>query len=504
MRQLARVTVTMRELDRLKCIQAVVDGCLKPIRAAERLGMTSRQVRRLAERYRLEGPVGLISRQRNQPSNRRLKEDLENQVVRILREGYADFGPTLAAEKLAERHQIVIAKETVRRIQIAAGLWIPRKLRAPKIQQPRVRRACLGELVQIDGCEHRWFEDRAPACTAIVYVDDATSRLMVVRFTGAESTFAYFGATREYLECYGKPLAFYSDKASVFRVNRVGAAKGPGHTQFGRALYELNIDGICANTAAAKGRVERAHLTLQDRLVKELRLEGISSIEAANALMPRFIEAYNARFAKAPRDQHDAHRALRPDEELDLIFSWRELRKVTKDLTLHYERKLFLLEDNPENRRLIGKYLEVFQFPDGRIEIRVAGRSLPYSVYEKLGTIDQGEIVEHKRLGHMLQVAQLVQAKRDSRSVRRPSTAHRADGTRVPRNKLVDSKTQRELGQEDLQKALSTYMTTVGAGAATAEIGASAALRASDSPAVTELKGAKNRRRMGVQADIST
>jgi hypothetical protein len=147
---------------------------------------------------------------------------------------------------------------------VAGGLWVPRRLRAPKIQQPRSRRACLGELVQIDGCDHRWFEDRAPACTALVYVDDATSRLMVVLFVGAESTFAYFEATHQYLKHYRKPLAFYSDKASVFRVNKQSAAAGKGHTQFGRALYELNIDGMCANTPAAKRRVERAHQTLQD------------------------------------------------------------------------------------------------------------------------------------------------------------------------------------------------------------------------------------------------
>ena len=192
MRQLSTVTMSMRELDRLKCIQGVVDRELRASQAAERLQMSSRQVRRLAQRYRLEGPVGLISRQRNRPGNRRLKEALENQVARILRESYADFGPTLAMEKLAERHQIVLAKETVRRIQIAAGLWIPRKLRPPKIQQPRTRRACVGELIQIDGCEHAWFEDRAPPCTALVFVDDATSRLMWVKFTGAESTFGYF------------------------------------------------------------------------------------------------------------------------------------------------------------------------------------------------------------------------------------------------------------------------------------------------------------------------
>jgi hypothetical protein len=411
-------------------------------------------VRRLAQRYRLEGPVGLISRQRNRAGNRRLKEDLENQVAQLLRDHYPDFGPTLAMEKLAERHQIVLAKETVRRIQIAAGLWIPRKLRPPKIQQPRTRRACVGELIQIDGCEHRWFEDRAPVCTALVFVDDATSRLMGVTFTGSESTFGYFEAMRAYLGRHGKPLALYSDKASIFRVNRPGAVKGPGFTQFARALYELNIDGICANTPAAKGRVERAHLTLQDRLVKELRLAGISSLEAANELMPAFIEAYNAKFAKVPRNTHDAHRAVRPDEDLDLIFAWRELRKVTQNLTLHYERQLYLLPDTPENRRLIGKYVEVFQYPDGRIEIRVAGRALPYSTYDKLGVVDQGAIVENKRLGAVLQVAQAVQAHRDSRVVNVPSTAHRADGTRIPRSRIAGSKKQRELGAADLQQAI--------------------------------------------------
>lgn len=184
MHQRSTVTMSMRELHRLKLIQAVVDGQLRATVAADRLQLSARQVRRMTERYRLEGPVGLISRRRNRPGNRRLEEPLENQVVQILRDQYADFGPTLATEKLAERHQITFAKETVRRIQIAAGLWIPRKLRPPKVQQPRLRRACLGELVQIDGCEHRWFEERAPASTVLVYVDDATSRLMLVHFTG--------------------------------------------------------------------------------------------------------------------------------------------------------------------------------------------------------------------------------------------------------------------------------------------------------------------------------
>jgi len=451
MYQQATVTMSMRELDRLKVIQAVVGGELRAGLAAERLGMSARQVRRLAERYRMDGPVGLISRRRNRPSNRRLREDLENRIARILRDEYPDFGPTLAMEKLAERHQIVLAKETVRRIQTAAGLWIPRKLRPPKVQQPRTRRACVGELIQIDGCEHAWFEERAPTCTALVFVDDATSRLMWVKFTGTESTFAYFEAMHDYLSRHGKPLALYSDKASIFRVSRSGSVNGVGHTQFSRALYELNIDGICANTPAAKGRVERAHLTLQDRLVKELRLAGISSIEAANSLMPAFIETYNRKFAKTPRDAHDAHRPVRAEEDLDLIFSWRELRKVSQNLILHYERKLYVLKDTAENRRLMGKYVEVYQYPDGRIEIRVAGQALPYSIYYSSGKIDpgmldQGAIVENKRLSHALQVLREAQARRETRPPRAsPSKTHRLDGTRVPRSKIVASQKRQRL-----------------------------------------------------------
>jgi transposase len=448
------ITRQMKELDRLRTIQAVIAGELKPGRAAARLSVSVRQVERLLIRYRADGPVGLISRLRNRTGNRSLKAPLAEQIVTILRQHYPDFGPTLATEKLLERHGISVAKETVRQLQIASGLWIPRRLRLPKVQQPRLRRACLGELVQIDGSDHRWFEDRAPACTALVYVDDATSRLMVVHFTSTESTFAYFESTRQYLSKFGKPLAFYSDKASVFRVNNPNAVKGPGHTQFGRALYELNIDGFCANTPAAKGRVERAHQTLQDRLVKEFRLQGISTVDAANAFMPSFIDDFNRKFAHEPRDPHDAHRSLRHDEDLESILSWRELRKVTQSLTLHYERKLYMLSDTTANRRYIGKYIEVFQFPDGKIELRAGGTVVPYSVYNKLGSVDQGSIVDNKRLGHVLAVSHVVQSQRDQAPIAAPSTVHRADGQPVPRHRLAGVKRQRELSPADLENVV--------------------------------------------------
>jgi hypothetical protein len=194
------ITMSMRELDRLKIIQAVADGMLMPWRAAERLGISRRQVERLTTRYRDVGALGLVSRHRDRPSNHQLPDGLADRAIRLIRERYPDFGPTFANEKLRECHGIVLGTETLRHLMIVAGLWVPRKQRPPKIHQPRARRACVGELIQIDGSDHRWFEDRAPACTLLVFVDDATSRLMALHFTATESTFSYFEATRAYLD----------------------------------------------------------------------------------------------------------------------------------------------------------------------------------------------------------------------------------------------------------------------------------------------------------------
>src|SRR5271163_3982473 len=253
--------------------------------------------------YRTDGPTGLISRRRGCPSNRRKPAELRSEALAIIRERYWDFGPTLAAEKLREVHGLSLGRETLRLWMIEAGIWADRKQRRKQVHQPRHRRECVGELVQIDGCEHWWFEDRGPQCTLLVFVDDATSRLMHLQFVESESTFAYFHAARAYLETWGKPVAFYSDKHGVFRVNHPGALGGDGMTQFGRALHALNIDIICANSSQAKGRVERAHKTLQDRLVKELRLAGATTLAEGNALLPAFVADYNARFAKPPANK---------------------------------------------------------------------------------------------------------------------------------------------------------------------------------------------------------
>ena len=256
--------------------------------------------------------------------------------------------------------------------------------------------------MQIDGSEHWWFEDRGPLCTLLVFVVDATSRLMHLQFVESESTFAYFHAARAYLEAWGKPIAFYSDKHGVFRVNHPGALAGDGMTQFGRALHALNIDIICANSSPAKGRVERANRTLQDRLVKELRLAGAATLADGNALLPAFMADYNARFAKAPANSKDLRRRLGPGEDLKDAFAWKEERTLSRALTLQYDKILFILEPVEQAKAAIGKRVTVVDYPDGRLAIRYNGVELAYRTFDKIQQVDQGAIVENKRLGAAL------------------------------------------------------------------------------------------------------
>jgi hypothetical protein len=230
----------------------------------------------------------------------------------------------------------------------------------------------------------------------------------------SESAFDYFTSTRAYLERHGKPVAFYSDKASIFRVPTRSNANRRGITQFGRALSELNIDILCANTPQAKGRVERAHLTLQDRLVKELRLRGLSTPDGGNTYLPDFLAAHNERFAREPQSPYDAHRPIRDDEDLDLIFTWQQERKLSRNLTLSYKRITYLVEPGPETLLLAGERCRVHEYEDGRIEIRHAGKRLPYHVlFDKDPHITQGAIVANKRLGAVLRKIRTDQQQRD-------------------------------------------------------------------------------------------
>jgi len=414
MKDAETLTMSTQELARLEIIGHVSERRMTQRKASEQLGLSLRQVERLCRAYRADGATGLISRRRGRASNHKLDSALREQTVDLLRRRYADFGPTLACEKLAERHDVVISRETLRHWMIEAGLWIPRSQRARRVHQPRHRRSCLGELVQIDGCDHAWFEERGPKCTLLVYVDDATSDLTELRFVASESTFDYFAATREYLERHGKPVAFYSDKASIFRVASPEPVNGTGITQFGRALSELNIDIVCANTPQAKGRVERANFTLQDRLVKELRLRGISTPEAGNAYLPEFCADYNRRFGREPRSSHDAHRPLRGDEDLEVIFTWQEQRKLSRNLTFNYKRVTYLVESTPETLPLVGERCLVHERADGRVEARYAGRLLRCKIFfDKNPSVQQGAIVANKRLGAVLTQIRNDQRERD-------------------------------------------------------------------------------------------
>ena len=218
----------------------------------------------------------------------------------------------------------------------------------------------------------------------LAFIDDATSRLMHAAFVPSESTLDYLRETNAYITRHGRPIAFYSDKHAIFRVNRRDAAGGDGMTQFGRALHELNIDIICANSAPAKGRVERSFGTLQDRLVKEMRLAGISTLQAGNAFLPSFIEDHNRRFGKVPFDVSDAHRSLQAHHRLDDVFAWKEERTVSSNLTLQYDKVLFILEPNEVTRPLARRRVTVVDYPDGRLAICHAGLNLPYRTFDRL------------------------------------------------------------------------------------------------------------------------
>ena len=410
-------TLSTREMDRLQVVLRIADRRLTQTAGAKILGISDRQMRRICQRFAQQGAAGLESKRRGQ-SNRRLPVELRKEALALVRARYADFGPTLAQEKLLEQHDIRVATETLRQWMIDDGIWLTRRQRKKRIQQPRHRRDCYGELVQIDGSDHHWFEDRGPRSVLLVYVDDATGKLMALRMCESESAFSYFHATRCYLEQHGKPVALYSDKAGVFRVNAKRPKAGDGFTQFGRAMSELNIDVICANTPAAKGRVERAHQTLQDRLVKELRLRGICTTDEANPYFPEFMRDYNRRFGRAPRHDHDAHRPLLERDCLDDIFTWQEERRVTAQLTVHHKRTMYLLEPTEEAKAAAKKRVTVVEYEDGRVSIRFQGVVLAARPFHKDGCVTQGSIVENKLLSGALTEIRKRQQQKEQELVR--------------------------------------------------------------------------------------
>jgi transposase len=407
---MAVLHMSTEELSRVETLMHVVSGRMTVTEAARLMDVSRRHAHRLLLRYLDDGSSGLVSRRRGRASNRRLGDAIRDQIVALVRSHYHDFGPTLASEYLAERHDVRISREKLRQIMIEAGIWKDRQARRPRPYQPRYRRDCRGELIQIDGSKHWWFEDRGPQCTLLVYIDDATSELMHLKMVESESTFSYMEATREYLERHGKPVAFYSDKHTVFRNARASAARGDGMTHFTRALETLNVEMICANSPQAKGRVERANATLQDRLVKAMRLEGLSTISEANAFLASYMAQHNARFARPAFDSRDVHRPLAAHDDLRSIMVWREQRTVTAALTLHYNKAMFILEPSEIARKLVRKRVTVCEYPDGRLEVEHDGHVLPYRQFDKMRQVKQTSIVENKHLDAALMLAQQMQA----------------------------------------------------------------------------------------------
>jgi len=396
------IAMSERDLQRIEVLSKVVERRMTIVSAAHSLALSPRQVRRLLERLQTDGAAAIRHKARGRPSNNRISGGVRDYALAIVRERYADFGPTLAAEKLVEQHGLRVSRETLRQWMAEAGLWLSRKQRR-SFHQPRLRREAYGELVQIDGSDHRWFEDRGEPCSLLVFIDDATGKLMQLRFVRSESAFSYFEALELYLQTHGCPVAFYSDKHSVFRVARQEARNGQGMTQFGRALSELNIEILCANSSQAKGRVERANRTLQDRLVKELRLAGVATMDEGNAVLPGFMERYNARFARIPARPADLHRPLNvPLNRLREILCRREQRYVGAQLTFSYERKRIMLEENDVTRGLVGRYVETYAFADGRLEVRWKGHVLSYRMFDKDQRVTHAAITENKRLGEVL------------------------------------------------------------------------------------------------------
>ena len=380
--------MTIKEAERLSIMKQIENKKLKQREASEILGLSLRQIQRIIISYKKEGPRGIISKRRGQPNTRRMSIEKKLKIVATIREKYSDFGPTFASEKLRERENIEVSRETVRKFMIEEGLWKPKKKKEKKVQQRRVRRSQEGELVQADGSYHKWFEERAPKCCLIQFVDDATSKVLYAKFCEWESKNNYFACLKGHLNKHGKPQGLYVDKHSVFRVNREEIKKGEGITDFHKSLKTLGIELICANSPQAKGRVERKNGVLQDRLIKEMRLRGISSIEEGNRyLNEEFIEAHNKQFGKAPADPRNGHRPLNPKEDLEKILATQEQRSISKNLTIQYHNQIYQLETNTPNRMRYKKVI-IIERPEKAPIIEYQGKEIPYRIWE-----------EHKYLG---------------------------------------------------------------------------------------------------------
>lgn len=376
--------MSQQEVNRHHVIRSVLEGRATQAQAGKTLGLTPRQVRRLCVRVRQKGARGVIHGLRGRPSNHQLDRDIVERALCALHEPlWEGFGPTFARDKLNELHGLTLSDWTVRQLMTQAGLWQPGK-QAPRHRAWRERRACVGMLVQLDGSDHDWFEGRGPRCVLIIYIDDATSQILYGEFVKVEDTLTLMRTTQSYLRRHGRPVAFYVDKDSIYKINRPAKYESlelgeQPMTQFTRAMSELGVEVIPADSPQAKGRVERGFDTHQDRLVKELRLRGISTMRDANILLwERYILGHNQRYAVAATNPANAHRSLLATHRLEQILSLREERTLMNDYTVRHNNKFYQILERQIVRIKPGDKLEVEQRLDGSTHLRFEGSYLNF------------------------------------------------------------------------------------------------------------------------------
>jgi transposase len=381
--------MSKKEVNRLIVMKELKSKLITQEKASDKLGLSTRQIRRLLKSYRANGKGGLISKKRGKASNHKIDKDFESQVISLISSNYSDFGPTLATEKLFELHNIKISKETIRKLMIKSGLWQAKPRNRKRVFQLRERRSCSGELVQADCSPHDWFEGRRAKCTLVVFIDDATGELMKIKFYESETTQAYAETLQEYIHEFGTMRAIYTDKHSIFRVNRKEMYNEVKSTQFGRMLESLNIALITANTPQAKGRVERVNKTLQDRLIKELRLRNIDNIDEANKFLDEeYRDIFNDKFMVVPKESKDMHRSLVLDKAKEVkIFSIQSTRKVSKNLEVHYNNTVYQLDTKYPNTIKKQDVLICESLDKKSIKLFYRDEELKYKTYNRAAKI---------------------------------------------------------------------------------------------------------------------
>ena len=343
------INMSAKEAERIAVMENLIAKRIKQKYAAGQLDISVRQTQRLIGKYKKDGVEGLTHKSRGRKGNRAINQKEKDRAIDLIRKYYPDFGPTFALEKLSENHGILFGVDTLRKEMIAANLWKAKSRKINDIHPYRERRACTGELIQLDGSPHNWFEGRCPSCTLLAFIDDATGRIMDGVFVNYEGTWTLFEATKHYLTTHGKPLAFYVDRHSTFKINRQANIEEDlknqqARSQFSRAMNELSIEVIFANSPQAKGRVENLFGTLQDRLIKEMRLKGIKTQkEGTRFFREVYIPMHNAKFAVAPREKADLHRPVLKSDNLQRILTIQSKRLVSKDLILHYKNTRYQL-----------------------------------------------------------------------------------------------------------------------------------------------------------------